>query len=59
MAKQNSRSLQGRAIIAVHLRTFGSRYHRTHNPPSGDESFLNKKIPQKRVLLLSPERAER
>ncbi|MBI6547558.1 hypothetical protein [Xenorhabdus lircayensis] len=24
---------------AVHLRTFGSRYHRTNNPPSGDESY--------------------
>ncbi len=28
----NSRSLQGRASIAVHLRTFGSRYRQTHNP---------------------------
>ncbi|KLU16088.1 hypothetical protein [Xenorhabdus griffiniae] len=35
----NSRSLKGRASIAVHLRTFGSRYHWTPNPPSDDESF--------------------
>ncbi|MEQ1968861.1 hypothetical protein ABLA30_18040 [Xenorhabdus nematophila] len=36
---QNSRSLKGSASIAVHLRTFGSRYRRTPNPPSDDESF--------------------
>ncbi|WP_141554537.1 hypothetical protein [Xenorhabdus stockiae] len=36
---QNSRSLQGSAYHAVHLRTFGSRYHWIPNPPSDDESF--------------------
>ncbi|WP_340618458.1 hypothetical protein, partial [Xenorhabdus entomophaga] len=35
----NSRSLKGSACHAVHLRTFGSRYHQTHNPRSDDESF--------------------
>ncbi|MBC8954987.1 hypothetical protein [Xenorhabdus sp. PB62.4] len=35
----NSRSLKGRVRIVVHLRTFGSRYPRTPNPPSEDESF--------------------
>ncbi|MGJ0636007.1 hypothetical protein [Xenorhabdus bovienii] len=36
---KNSRSLKGSASIAVHLHTFGSRYLRTPNPPSDDESF--------------------
>ncbi|WP_222941612.1 hypothetical protein, partial [Xenorhabdus sp. TS4] len=37
----NSRSLQGSAYHAVHLRTFGSRYRQTPNPSSGGESLLN------------------
>ncbi|WP_158019951.1 hypothetical protein [Photorhabdus sp. RM157S] len=32
--EENSRSLKGSAYNAVHLRTFGSRYHQTHNPVS-------------------------
>ncbi|WP_152671595.1 hypothetical protein [Xenorhabdus khoisanae] len=35
----NSRSLKGSACHAVHLHTFGSRYHRINNQCIDDESF--------------------
>ncbi|OCA54122.1 MULTISPECIES: hypothetical protein [Photorhabdus] len=40
MASENSRGLKGGAKLRVHLRTFGSKYRWTHNPPSDDESHL-------------------